>query len=111
MSERIEREIDELLARLGFDEPTRTETAAVAPVGRPAQRRIFPGSPLRLMLLSLIVLIASLVIPIGGLRPLAFLSAGVLVVAYLTWLLEPDSEPSDDPPGWFARFYRRLYGE
>lgn len=112
MSDRVEREIDELLARLGFDVAEEEKPLAVAPPPhRRSRRRAFPGSPVRLMLACLGVIVAAFLLPLPLARLLWLLGGTMLLVAYLTWLFEPDPVPEGTTPDWFARLYRWLYGE
>lgn len=112
MSDRIEREIDELLAGLGFDVAEEEKPPDVAsPLQRRYRWRVFPGSPVRLMVAGLVVILAAFLLPLPLTRLLWFLGGATLLVAYLTWLFEPDPVPAGTPPDWFARLYRWLYGE
>ena len=106
MNDGLEREIDELLAQLGFAESARRSQPRTAPRWAAWRRRLL-GSPVRLMLLSLVLLVGSLLLHLALIRPALFASAGLFVIAYLTWLFEPD--PAD--ASWFGRFYRWLYGQ
>ncbi|HEX2173895.1 MAG TPA: hypothetical protein VHL09_15790 [Dehalococcoidia bacterium] len=111
MNDRMEREIDELLARLGVGETRRPPaTPRRRPLGRAIRGRV-PGSPVRLMILSLALLVAAgLLFPALG-RPVMALGAGLLVLGYLTWLFEHGPDPTRGSAGWFARFYRWLYDQ
>ncbi len=109
MSDRFEREIDEFLAQLGF---TGTPQPPLKPAPRPARwRQHLPGSPVRLMALSLAVLIISLLFPGALLRPLVAISVTAFVLGYLTWVFEPEPGTPADRLGWLGRLYCWLYGE
>lgn len=111
MNDRLEREIDELLARLGVGETRQAAEPAAPPRSLGAEiRRQIPGSPVRLMLLSLALLVGlALFLPIL-VRPILPLAGALLLLGYITWLFEPDPPRPGQRPGWFARLYRRLYG-
>ena len=115
MSDRFEREIDEFLAQLGFTGTPQPPPEAAKPA-KPASplarwRQQLPGSPVRLMALSLVVLIVSFLFPGALLRPLVAISVGALLVGYLTWVFEPAPGQSLDRRDWFGRLYYWLYGE
>lgn len=110
MSDRIEREIDELLEQLGFADTVR-EAPPPGTRSRRDWRRYLPGSPPRLMLLSLVLLATTLVLHAALIRPLIYLSVGLLALGYATWLFEPDEAVPTDRLGKLGRLYRWLYGE
>lgn len=110
MNDRLEREIDELLAQLGVDQAS----PAVRPAPRPPAhrwRRRFPGSPARLMLLGVLGLILALALAAPFIRPALYLGGATLAIGYLTWLGEPDPATPTEELGLLGRLYRWLYGE
>ena len=140
MNDRLQREIDELLAQLGFQdssttapppapepvrpretrgerepraerEPARIRGAAGWPAAPRAGHHLhFPGSPVHLMLIAGLLMLGSFMITPALGRPCLVIGGLLFGLAYLTWACEPDPDQPAESLDWAGRLYRRIYG-